>query len=88
MHGRPRISELSLYSAQIAPVTRAARKTSYPKILLGDEPTGNLDQATGDGVLNALLDLVRHTGLAALIATHNLDLAPVSTASSPSKTGG
>ena len=46
-----------------------------PKILLGDEPTGNLDHATGDGVLGTLIDLVRRTGLAALIATHNLDLA-------------
>ena len=46
-----------------------------PKILLGDEPTGNLDQATGENVLEALLSLVRDTGLAALIATHNLDLA-------------
>jgi lipoprotein-releasing system ATP-binding protein len=46
-----------------------------PKILLGDELTGNLDHATGDSVLATLLDLVRHTGLAALIATHNLDLA-------------
>ena len=46
-----------------------------PKILLGDEPTGNLDHATGESVLNTLLDLVRNTGLAALIATHNLDLA-------------
>jgi lipoprotein-releasing system ATP-binding protein len=46
-----------------------------PKILLGDEPTGNLDHATGDSVLATLLDLVRHTGMAALIATHNLDLA-------------
>jgi lipoprotein-releasing system ATP-binding protein len=46
-----------------------------PKILLGDEPTGNLDHATGESVLETLLDLVRHTGLAALIATHNLDLA-------------
>ena len=46
-----------------------------PKILLGDEPTGNLDHATGESVLNTLLDLVRHSGLAALIATHNLDLA-------------
>jgi lipoprotein-releasing system ATP-binding protein len=46
-----------------------------PKILLGDEPTGNLDQATGENVLEALLGLVRDTGLAALIATHNLDLA-------------
>jgi lipoprotein-releasing system ATP-binding protein len=46
-----------------------------PKILLGDEPTGNLDHATGESVLWTLLDLVRGTGLAALIATHNLDLA-------------
>jgi lipoprotein-releasing system ATP-binding protein len=46
-----------------------------PKILLGDEPTGNLDHVTGDAVLATLLDLVRHTGMAALIATHNLDLA-------------
>ena len=46
-----------------------------PKILLGDEPTGNLDHATGDNVLETLLGLVRETGLAALIATHNLDLA-------------
>ncbi len=46
-----------------------------PRILLGDEPTGNLDHATGDSVLETLLDLVRHTGLAALIATHNLELA-------------
>ncbi|MGH7065344.1 MAG: ABC transporter ATP-binding protein [Stellaceae bacterium] len=46
-----------------------------PKILLGDEPTGNLDHVTGDSVLDTLLDLVRSTGLAALIATHNPDLA-------------
>ena len=46
-----------------------------PKILLGDEPTGNLDHATGESVLQTLLDLVSGTGLAALIATHNLDLA-------------
>ena len=46
-----------------------------PNLLLGDEPTGNLDHATGESVLNTLLDLVHRTGLAALIATHNLDLA-------------
>ena len=46
-----------------------------PKILLGDEPTGNLDHVTGESVLNTLLDLVRDTGLAALIATHNIELA-------------
>ena len=46
-----------------------------PRLLLADEPTGNLDPATSDQVFDALMDLVRGTGLAALIATHNLDLA-------------
>ena len=46
-----------------------------PKLLLADEPTGNLDPGTSDRVFAALMDLVRGTGLSALIATHNLDLA-------------
>lgn len=46
-----------------------------PRLLLADEPTGNLDPATSDQVFDALLELVRGTGLAALIATHNMDLA-------------
>lgn len=46
-----------------------------PKLLLADEPTGNLDPATSDRVFHALMELVRETGLAAVIATHNLDLA-------------
>ncbi|MFN3577938.1 MAG: ABC transporter ATP-binding protein [Tabrizicola sp.] len=46
-----------------------------PKLLLADEPTGNLDPATSDQVFGVLMDLVRHTGLSALIATHNLELA-------------
>ena len=46
-----------------------------PRVLLADEPTGNLDPATSDQVFGALMDLVRGTGLAALVATHNLDLA-------------
>ncbi len=46
-----------------------------PRLLLGDEPTGNLDHHTADEVTAVLIDLVKHTGLAALIATHNLDLA-------------
>jgi lipoprotein-releasing system ATP-binding protein len=46
-----------------------------PAMLLGDEPTGNLDQHTADGVMTILMDSVRRAGLAALIATHNLDLA-------------
>ena len=46
-----------------------------PRLLLADEPTGNLDPETSDQVFSVLLDLVRETGLAALIATHNLALA-------------
>jgi len=46
-----------------------------PKLLLADEPTGNLDPATSDTVFDALMELVRETGLSALIATHNRDLA-------------
>lgn len=46
-----------------------------PRLLLADEPTGNLDPGTSDRVFGALMELVRGTGLAALIATHNLDLA-------------
>ena len=46
-----------------------------PKILLADEPTGNLDPGTSDTVFAALIDLVRSSGMSALIATHNLELA-------------
>ena len=46
-----------------------------PRLLLADEPTGNLDPATSDQVFAALMELVRDTGMAALIATHNMDLA-------------
>ena len=46
-----------------------------PKLLLADEPTGNLDPDTSDRVFDALMTLVRETGLSALIATHNLELA-------------
>jgi lipoprotein-releasing system ATP-binding protein len=46
-----------------------------PRLLLADEPTGNLDPGTSDVVFGTLMDLVRGTGMAALIATHNLQLA-------------
>lgn len=46
-----------------------------PRLLLADEPTGNLDPETSDQVFGALLALVRGTGMAAVIATHNMDLA-------------
>lgn len=46
-----------------------------PQLLLADEPTGNLDPATSAAVFDVLMGVVRETGLSALIATHNLDLA-------------
>jgi lipoprotein-releasing system ATP-binding protein len=46
-----------------------------PRVLLGDEPTGNLDVHTADEVMAVLISIVRQVGLAGLIATHNLDLA-------------
>lgn len=46
-----------------------------PRVLLADEPTGNLDPATSDRVFDALVSLVADTGLSALIATHNAELA-------------
>ncbi len=48
---------------------------NQPRLLLADEPTGNLDPDTADQVFGALMELVAGTGLSALIATHNLDLA-------------
>lgn len=48
---------------------------NQPQLLLADEPTGNLDPGTSETVFAALMRLVRETGMGALIATHNLDLA-------------
>jgi putative ABC transport system ATP-binding protein len=46
-----------------------------PKLLLADEPTGNLDETTGDNVFRLMLDLVKHTGSSLLMATHSMRLA-------------
>lgn len=46
-----------------------------PKLLLADEPTGNLDPHTSEHVFQELIELIRHHGVAALIATHNMELA-------------
>ena len=70
-HHRP--GALSGGEAQRTAFCRAL--ANGPSVLLADEPTGNLDPATADRVFDALLGLVRETGMAALIATHNLDLA-------------
>ncbi|MDG1471856.1 ATP-binding cassette domain-containing protein [Pseudosulfitobacter sp. SM2401] len=68
-----RPAELSGGEAQRVAFCRAL--ANKPQLLLGDEPTGNLDPTTSDQVFGALMDLVRGTGLAAVIATHNLELA-------------
>ncbi|MEL7105621.1 MAG: ABC transporter ATP-binding protein [Pseudomonadota bacterium] len=70
-HHRP--AELSGGEQQRVAFCRAL--ANAPRVLLADEPTGNLDPATSDTVFEALMDLVRSTGLAALVATHNPDLA-------------
>ncbi len=68
-----RPSQLSGGEQQRVAVARAL--ANRPRLLLADEPTGNLDPKTSGGVFDALVDLVRAEGLAALIATHNHDLA-------------
>src|ERR1700727_323232 len=57
------------------PVAIARAVANAPRVLLADEPTGNLDPNTADHVFGTLHQLVRASGLAALVATHNLDLA-------------
>ncbi len=68
-----RTARLSGGEQQRVAIVRAL--ANEPRLLLGDEPTGNLDQRTAGEVTMLLLDIVRKRGLAALIATHNLDLA-------------
>jgi len=68
-----RPSKLSGGEQQRVAIVRAL--ANAPRVLIGDEPTGNLDQHTADDVTNALVAIVRNVGLGALIATHNLDLA-------------
>lgn len=68
-----RPAELSGGEQQRVAIARAV--ANAPHVLLADEPTGNLDPGTAEHVFSTLVTLVRATGLAALIATHNLSLA-------------
>jgi lipoprotein-releasing system ATP-binding protein len=68
-----RPSELSGGEQQRVAIARAV--ANAPRVLLADEPTGNLDPRTADHVFGALGQLVHASGLAALIATHNMELA-------------
>ena len=71
--GTHRPPELSGGEQQRVAIARAVANS--PAVLLADEPTGNLDPKTADHVFDVLNTLVRATGLAALVATHNMDLA-------------
>jgi lipoprotein-releasing system ATP-binding protein len=66
-------NQLSGGEAQRVAVARAL--INSPKIIFADEPTGNLDPETANGVFDMLTQLVRDAGIGALIATHNMDLA-------------
>jgi lipoprotein-releasing system ATP-binding protein len=70
---RHRPSELSGGEQQRVAIARAV--ANAPRILLADEPTGNLDPRTSERVFSSLTQLVRASGLAAVIATHNMDIA-------------
>jgi lipoprotein-releasing system ATP-binding protein len=68
-----RPAELSGGEQQRVAIARAA--ANHPRVILADEPTGNLDPGTSELVFEALRELIREEGAAALIATHNFDLA-------------
>jgi lipoprotein-releasing system ATP-binding protein len=68
-----RPAQLSGGEQQRVAIARAV--ANGPKVLLADEPTGNLDPPTAERVFEELLKLVRQEGVAAVVATHNLDLA-------------
>ncbi len=68
-----RPAELSGGEQQRVAIARAV--ANAPRVLLADEPTGNLDPKTADHVFGTLTELVKASRVAALVATHNMDLA-------------
>jgi len=68
-----RPAKLSGGEQQRVAIARALANS--PDVLIADEPTGNLDQETAERVFALLMQLTRDTGVAALVATHNPDLA-------------
>lgn len=71
LHHRP--AQLSGGEQQRVAIARAL--ANKPRVLLADEPTGNLDPRTAGGVFEALIEITRAQGVGALIATHNFELA-------------
>jgi lipoprotein-releasing system ATP-binding protein len=68
-----RPAELSGGEQQRVAIARAV--ANVPRLLLADEPTGNLDPKTSDHVFHALSQLIRASGLTVMLATHNMDIA-------------
>jgi lipoprotein-releasing system ATP-binding protein len=75
LSGRARHRPAALSGGEQQRVAFCRALANKPRVLLADEPTGNLDPGTSDQVFAALMDLVAGTGLSALVATHNHDLA-------------
>jgi lipoprotein-releasing system ATP-binding protein len=71
LHHQP--AQLSGGEQQRVAIARAL--ANGPRVVLADEPTGNLDPHTSEGVFKALFDLCRREGVAAVVATHNMELA-------------
>ena len=71
LHHQP--AQMSGGEQQRVAIARAL--ANEPRIIMADEPTGNLDPATSDSVFKSLFELCRREGVAALVATHNMDLA-------------
>ncbi len=71
MHHRPR--QLSGGEMQRVAIARAL--ITHPRVLLADEPTGNLDEESGAGIITALTELNREKGLSIVLVTHDADIA-------------